>query len=207
MLNALRPAIARIADAPAERLLKAGVSPDAVTLAGTLGVVTGALALLARGHFVAGAIVITVFVLTDMLDGAMARKQQAQGHRLSVFGGWLDSTSDRVADGAVFGALVWWFSGGGDNRLLAGVALFSLVAGSVVSYAKARAEGLGLTANVGLMERAERLVLTLVAVGLVGLGAPQIILTVALWLLAVATAVTVVQRALEVRRQARLAAR
>ena len=206
MLNALRPAITRIADVPAERLLKAGVSPDAVTLAGTVGVVAGALALLARGHFFAGAIVITLFVLTDMLDGAMARKRQAQGHRLSVFGGWLDSTSDRVADGAVFGALVWWFSGAGDNRLLAGVALFSLVAGSVVSYAKARAEGLGLTANVGLMERAERLVLTLVAVGLVGIGAPDIILTVALWVLAAATAVTVVQRGLEVRRQAHLAA-
>lgn len=207
MLNALRPAITRIADAPAERLLKAGVSPDAVTLAGTVGVVVSALALLARGYFFAGAVVITVFVLTDMLDGAMARKRQAQGHRLSVFGGWLDSTSDRVADAAVFGALVWWFSGAGDNRMLAGVALFSMVAGSVVSYAKARAEGLGLTANVGLMERAERLVLTLVAVGLVGIGAPDLILTVALWVLAAATAVTVVQRGIEVRRQARLAAR
>ncbi len=207
MLNALRPAITRIADAPAERLLKAGVSPDAVTLAGTVGVVAGALALLARGHFFAGTIVISVCALTDMLDGAMARKRQAQGHRLSVFGGWLDSTSDRVADAAVFGALVWWFTGEGDDRLLAGVALFCLVSGSIVSYAKARAEGLGLTANVGLMERAERLVLTLVAVGLVGIGAPDVLLTVALWVLAVATAVTVVQRGLEVRRQAQLAAR
>lgn len=207
MLNALRPAITRIADAPAERLLKAGVSPDAVTLAGTAGVVAGALGLLAQGFFLAGTLVISVFVLTDMLDGAMARKQQARGLRLSVFGGWLDSTSDRVADAAVFGALVWWFTGEGDDRSLAAVALFALVAGSVVSYAKARAEGLGLTANVGLMERAERLVLTLAAVGLVGLGAPGLILSVALWVLASATAVTVVQRGLEVRRQARSAVR
>ena len=207
MLNALRPAITRIADAPAERLLRAGVSPDAVTLLGTVGVVAGALGLVARGEFFAGTLVCTLFVLTDMLDGAMARKRAARGVPVNPFGGWLDSTCDRVADAAVFGALVWWFSGEGDDRVLAGVALFALVAGAVVSYAKARAEGLGLSADVGLMERAERLVLTLTPLGLVGIGAPDVLLEVALWVLAVATAVTVVQRALEVRRQAALATR
>lgn len=206
MLNALRPAITRIADAPATRLLGWGVSADAVTLAGTAGVVAGALALLGQGYFFVGTLVVAVFVLTDMLDGAMARKKLAQGGAANAFGGWLDSTCDRAADAAVFGALVWWFTGAGDDRLAAGLALFCLVAGVIVSYAKARAEGLGLPCDVGLAERAERLVLTLAAVGLVGLGAPQWLLTGALWVLAVATAVTVLQRALEVRRQAGLAA-
>ena len=206
MLNALRPAIARIADAPAERLLRAGVSPDAVTLTGTLGVIVGALALIAQGYFFAGTMVVTVFVLTDMLDGAMARKRAAQGVPVNPFGGWLDSTCDRAADAAVFAAIIWFYSGAGDDRLIVGLALFCLVAGAIVSYAKARAEGLGLRCDVGLAERAERLVLTLVPVGFVGIGAPDGLLRGGLALLAVATAYTVGQRALEVRRQAALAA-
>ena len=205
MLNALRPAIARIADAPAEALLRRGVSPDVVTLAGTVGVVVGALALIAQDQFFWGVMVVTVSVLTDMLDGAMARKLQARDPGpVNPFGGWLDSTCDRAADAAVFGALVWWGTGGNDNRLIAGLALFSLVAGAIVSYAKARAEGLGLTCDAGIMERAERLVLVLVPTGFVGIGAPEWLLTGALWALSVLTAITVLQRGLEVRRQAAL---
>lgn len=205
MLNALRPAIARIADAPADALLRRGVSPDAVTLAGTVGVVTGALALIAQDQFFWGVMVVTVSVLTDMLDGAMARKLHAtRGGPVNPFGGWLDSTCDRAADAAVFGALVWWGTGEADNRLIAGLALFSLVAGAIVSYAKARAEGLGLTCDAGIMERAERLVLVLVPTGLVGIGVPEVVLTACLWVLAVLTGVTVVQRGLEVRKQAAL---
>lgn len=202
MLNALRPAITRITDAPAERLLRAGVSPDAVTLVGTVGVTAGALGLIAQGWFFAGVMVCTLFVLTDMLDGAMARKQQAQDRVISAFGGWLDSTCDRVADAAVFAALVWWATGEGENRLIAALALFCLVAGSIVSYAKARAQGLGLPCEVGFAGRAERLVGILVPVGFVGVGAPEVVLTTMLWVLSVLTAGTVVQRALEVRRQA-----
>jgi CDP-diacylglycerol--glycerol-3-phosphate 3-phosphatidyltransferase len=204
MLNALRPAIAKAADAPAELLLRWRISPDAVTLAGTVGVIAGALALVAQGFFFAGTMVITFFVLTDMLDGTMARKRAARGVPVNVFGGWLDSTCDRAADAALFGALVWWFSGEGDDRVLVGVTLFSLVAALLVSYAKARAEGLGLTCNVGLMERPERLVLCLVPLGFVGIGAPDWLLAAALWVLAVATGFTVLQRAAEVRKQARL---
>ena len=202
MLKVLRPAINRVASRDAGGLLRAGVTPDAVTLAGTLGVTAGALVFLARGHFLLGTVVVFFSVLTDMLDGVMARERGGT----SRFGAWLDSTCDRVADGAVFVALAWWFSGGGDDRLLAAVALFCLVSGAVVSYEKARAEGLGLPCDVGLAERAERLVLALAGTFLVGLGAPDVILTVLLWVLAAATAVTVAQRALEVRRQAALVA-
>ncbi len=198
----VRPVLARVVDPVAAALLRAGVSPDAITVLGTVGVVTGALALFPRGQLFVGTLVVTAFVLTDMLDGAMARRLE----RRSVFGAWLDSTCDRLADAAVFSGLVLWFVGDGDDVLLAGVALFCLVAGSLVSYAKARAEGLGLTADVGFAERAERLIIVLVAAGFSGLGVTWA-LPVGLWALAVASLVTVVQRLLEVRRQAAAAVR
>ena len=198
----VRPALARVVDPVAAALVRAGVSPDAITVLGTLGVVAGALALFPRGQLFAGTMVVTVFVLTDMLDGAMARRID----RRSVFGAWLDSTCDRLADAAVFSGLVLWFVGGGDDALLAAVALFCLVTGSLVSYAKARAEGLGLRCDVGFAERAERLIIVLVAAGFSGLGVTWA-LPVGLWLLAAASLVTVVQRLLEVRRQAAAAVR
>src|SRR4028118_1397439 len=119
----VRPLPARVVDPVAAALLRAGVSPDAITVLGTLGVVTGALAFFPRGELFVGTLVVTVFVLTDMLDGAMARRIE----RRSVFGAWLDSTCDRLADAAVFSGLVLWFMGDGDDALLAGVALFCLV--------------------------------------------------------------------------------
>jgi CDP-diacylglycerol--glycerol-3-phosphate 3-phosphatidyltransferase len=187
----------RVVDPAAASLLRAGVSPDAVTVVGTLGAVAGALLLFSRGVFLVGTLVVTLSVLTDLLDGAMARRRGTP----SVFGAWLDSTCDRLADAAIFSGLALWFAGEGDDRLLLGLSLFCLVSGSIVSYAKARAEGLGLRCDVGLAERAERLILVLVGTGLAGLGVPAA-LTVALWLLAAASAVTVVQRLVEVRRQA-----
>ncbi len=202
MLKVLRPAIARVARPTATALLRAGVTPDAVTVAGTAGVVAASVLLLARGHFLAGTVVAVLFVLTDMLDGAMARERGTS----SRFGAWLDSTCDRAADAAVFGALAWWFTGDGDDRLLAAVALYCLVTGAVVSYEKARAEGLGMTCDVGVAERAERLVLVFAGTAAVGLGAPAVVLQVLLWVLAAATTVTVGQRAAEVRRQAAAAA-
>ena len=201
MLNLrVRPAIARVVDPIASALLRAGVSPDAVTLVGTLGVVAGALVFFPRGSFVIGSAVVALSVLTDLLDGAMARQRGTTG----PFGAWLDSTCDRVADAAIFSGLVLWFTGDGDDRTLAAVALFCLVTGSLVSYAKARAEGLGLRADVGLAERAERLILVLVGTALAGFGL-DVALAVLLWVLAAASAITVVQRLLEVRRQASLA--
>lgn len=198
MLNLrVRPALGRMVDPVAALLLRTGVHPDAVTVAGTLGVVLGGLVFFPRGMFLVGTTVVFFSVLTDMLDGAMAR----QLGRASRFGAWLDSTCDRVADAAIFSGLVLWFTGAGDDRTLAGVALFCLVAGSIVSYAKARAEGLGLRCDVGLAERAERLILVLLGTLLAGLGIDGA-LAVALWLLAAASAVTVLQRLLEVRRQA-----
>jgi phosphatidylinositol phosphate synthase len=176
-------------------LVRLGVSPDAVTIVGTVGVIAGSVFLLARGSLVAATIVITLCCLLDVLDGAMAR---ARGYS-TRYGGLLDSTMDRVADGAVFGALVWWFFVS-DQRVPAVVALVCLVGGQVVSYVKARAEGLGFTCDVGLAERMERLILAGIGGLLTGFGVPWG-LPAAIWLLAVLTVITVVQRLVHVRRQ------
>ena len=198
----LRPVMKRLVDPLARALLAAGVSPDVVTLLGTLGTVLSAVLLLPGGHFLAGPLAVTAFVLTDVLDGTMARRLGTT----SVFGAWLDSTCDRGADAAVFGSLALWYSGRGDDRALEAVCLYVLATSLLVSYAKARAEGLGMTCNVGVAERTERLVLALGAVLAVGLGLPDVLLAIALVLLAALTTITVGQRALEVRRQASLAA-
>jgi phosphatidylinositol phosphate synthase len=177
--------------------LRVGIGPDVVTLVGTLGVCGGALGFYPRGELFWGTIVVTAFVFSDMVDGLMAR----MAGRSSKWGAFLDSTLDRVGDAAVFGGLALWFASGGDSYLLACVALYDLVMGSVTSYAKARAESLGMTANVGIAERADRLVAVLVATGLSGLGIPYL-LPLVLWVLAVASTITVVQRIVAVRRQA-----
>ena len=182
----------------ARLLVRLGVSPDVVTVVGTLGVCFGALWFYPRGQLLVGTLVITAFVFSDTVDGVMARLSG----RSSTWGAYLDSTLDRVGDAAIFGGLVLWYAGDGDQTVLAGLALACLILGSVVSSAKARAEGLGMTANVGIAERADRLVAVLVVTGFVGLGLPQVVLGVVLALLAVASLVTVFQRMLTVRAQA-----
>src|SRR5690242_12425164 len=133
-----------------------------------------------------------------LLDGALAR---ARGGG-SLFGAVLDSTGDRAADAAIFGALVWWFSGHGNDRLLVLLALLCLVLGVLTSYIKARAEGVGLRCDVGIVERLERLILVLTGTGLYGLGVPYAI-HVGLWALLVGSAITVGQRLVAVHRAAR----
>jgi CDP-diacylglycerol--glycerol-3-phosphate 3-phosphatidyltransferase len=199
MLNRFARALfTRIFTPVARMFLALGISPDVVTIVGTLGVCVGALAFYPRGEFFWGTVVVAVFVFSDTVDGVMARLSG----RSSKWGAYLDSTLDRVGDSAIFGGLVLYFASAGRSATMAGLALACLILGSVVSYAKARAEGLGMTANVGIAERADRLVAVLVTTGLVGLGLPLVVLAVVLALLALASLVTVVQRMLEVRRQA-----
>jgi CDP-diacylglycerol---glycerol-3-phosphate 3-phosphatidyltransferase len=185
-------------------LLRLGISPDAVTIVGTLGVCAGALIFFPRGDLLLGVLVITAFVFSDIVDGAMAR---ASG-RVSSFGAFLDSTLDRVGDAAVFGGLAMYYVGPGDNEALAALAIYCLSMGSVTSYARARAESLGMEAKVGIAERATRLVSILVVTGLadianmLGVGEKALwAIAVTLGLLAVASTITVVQRILVVRTQ------
>ncbi|MGY1607098.1 phosphatidylinositol phosphate synthase [Geodermatophilus sp. SYSU D00700] len=193
-----RAAVGRFWAPVVTRLAGAGVTPDAVTVTGTLGAIAAAVLLIARGELFWGAFTVTLFVLLDMLDGALAR---ARGGG-SAFGAVLDSTCDRAVDAAVFGALVWWFTGAGENRLLALLALVGLTLGVLTSYIKARAEGVGIPCDVGLVERTERLILVLTGTGLTGLGIPYAV-DVGLWLLVAGGAVTVGQRVAAVHRGAR----
>ncbi|MFC8721136.1 MULTISPECIES: phosphatidylinositol phosphate synthase [unclassified Kitasatospora] len=187
----------------AAMLLRWGVSPDAVTLIGTAGSVAGALVFFPRGEFFWGVITVTLFIFSDLVDGNMAR----QAGRSSKWGAFLDSTLDRVADAAIFGGLAMWYAGGGNNDLLCAVSVFCLASGQVVSYTKARGEALGFPVDVsGLVERAERLVISLTAAGFAGLhkfGVPYIewLLPIALWVVAAGSLVTVAQRMLTVRRE------
>jgi len=208
MLNRFARALfTRLLTPAARALLALGISPDVVTLVGTVGVAVGALGFYPRGEFFWGTVVVTLFVFADTVDGIMARMSQ----RSSRWGAFLDSTLDRVGDAAVFGGLVLYYGSrtSTQDRVMEALALACLVLGSVVSYARARAEGLGMTASVGIAERADRLVAVLLTTGLVGLywktgfGLPERVLLAVLALLALASLVTVVQRMLTVRRQVR----
>ncbi|MEV0882074.1 phosphatidylinositol phosphate synthase [Micromonospora echinofusca] len=191
-----RAGMTRVVEPVARRLLRAGVTPNAVTVAGTLGVLVGALGFGARGHLVAGALIVTFFALTDLLDGTMARMSGGS----TKFGAFLDSSMDRVADSAVFGAVAYWLA---TQHQYSGVAaaLLCLAAGGLVSYVKARAEGLGMTCNVGIAERTERLLIVGVGGLLTGVGVDPA-LEIALWLLAAVSIFTVGQRMAHVHRQA-----
>ena len=182
--------------------LRLGISPDAVTLVGTLGVSFGALWFFPRGQLLAGVLFITAFVFSDLIDGQMARRLG----RKDTFGAFWDSTLDRIADGAIFGGLALYFAGPGDSTLYLWLCLITLVMGATTSYARARAETLGFDAKVGIAERPDRLVGILVPTGLGAIFGLEWFTYVALWVLAFAATITVVQRVWVVRKQALAAA-
>lgn len=197
MLNnpVARGMVAGILEPPARLLLKMRISPDVVTVGGTLAVIVIALTCLPSGRFILGVILLSLVAFSDLLDGTMARLAGRSG----PWGNFLDATCDRLADGAVFAALALYGANQNDPWTTSG-ALAALVAGQVVSYAKARAEAVGATANVGIAERAERLIVAAIAILLTGLGVP-LVLPIALWIIAVFGLVTVIQRIVHVRGQ------
>lgn len=199
MLNIhARAAVGKALDPLGRRLAAAGVTPNTVTVIGTIGSVAAALVCFPLHLFFVGTLIIWAFVMLDMVDGAVARA----GGTVSPFGGVLDSTCDRLADAAVFGALAWYF-GRHEQRWLLLAGLLCLVLGSLTSYIRSRAEAAGMNAAVGIAERAERLIVVLVGTGLDGLGVP-FVLAIALWVLVAASTVTVGQRMTTVYRQSRV---
>ena len=192
-----RAAYTKLSVPVAKAALRLGLTPDTVTIIGTAGSVLAALTLYPAGHLFIGWLVIWFFVLADMLDGAMAR-QRGGGTR---FGAVLDATCDRISDGAVFCGLLWWAAFGLHSAPLVVAIMICLVTSQVISYIKARAEASGLDGGGGLIERPERLVIALGGAGLSDLpGFPvPVILHVAIWVLAVASLVTVGQRVHSVR--------
>jgi CDP-diacylglycerol--glycerol-3-phosphate 3-phosphatidyltransferase len=192
-----RAAYAKLSAPVARGALKMGLTPDSVTIIGTAGSVLAALTLFPAGHLFIGWLVIWFFVIADMLDGAMAR-ERGGGTR---FGAVLDATCDRISDGAVFCGLLWWAVFGLHSSSLAVAVLICLVTSQVISYIKARAEASGLDATGGLIERPERLVIALGGAGLSDLPFFPMpwLLHAAMWVLAVASLVTVGQRMHSVR--------
>ena len=182
--------------------IRLGISPDTVTLVGTIGVSAGALIFFPMGELLIGVLFITAFVFSDLVDGKMARELG----RSSTFGSFWDSTLDRIGDGAIFGGLALYFAGTGpdqgDSYLYLCVTLYCLVMGSVTSYARAKAESLGLDARGGIAERADRLVSILVMTGLAGIFDLPVLIYLTLWVLAFANTYTVVFRVRKVYHQA-----
>jgi CDP-diacylglycerol--glycerol-3-phosphate 3-phosphatidyltransferase/CDP-diacylglycerol--inositol 3-phosphatidyltransferase len=174
----------------AHLLIKLGVTPNMVTFFGTVGVVAGALVFFPRGELTIGVLVITAFVFSDLIDGYMARLTGNTGK----FGSFWDSTLDRFGDGAIFAGLALYFAGPGDSYLYLCLCLFNLVTGAVTSYARAKAESLGLHAKGGIAERADRLVSILVMTGLGAIFNLPILMFVTLWALALASTYTVAFR-------------
>jgi CDP-diacylglycerol--glycerol-3-phosphate 3-phosphatidyltransferase/CDP-diacylglycerol--inositol 3-phosphatidyltransferase len=198
MLTRFRQFWTKVISPIAHLLLKLGVSADAVTLVGTIGVCAGALIFFPRGHIWLGTVVITCFVFSDLIDGYMARTSGTS----SKWGSFLDSTLDRLGDGAIFGGFVLYYAGSaGHSRWMAAVALWALVMGATTSYARAKAESLGLHASGGIAERSDRLVSVLVIGFFSDVLNLPILLKIVLWALAVASTITVVQRTLNVRKQ------
>ncbi|MGI8759939.1 MAG: phosphatidylinositol phosphate synthase [Jatrophihabitantaceae bacterium] len=200
MLTArLRIVFTRLLSPLGARLVRAGVTPNAITILGTVGAVAGALVCFPRGWWFGGTLWVWGFVMLDMLDGLVARA----GGRVSKFGGVLDSTCDRFADAAVFGSIAWFFAMHG-QRWMVLAALLCLVLGSVTSYIRARAESAGFTCSVGVAERTDRLIVVLVGTGLTGdpFGVPYV-QAIALWLLVAASTVTVAQRFTTVYKQSK----
>jgi len=189
MLNFLRPGFARLFNPVIQALVRTPVTPNMITVAGTVGVCASALALFPIGELFPGAASATVFVFTDMLDGMLARVKGTSGR----WGAFLDSTMDRVGDAAVFGGITIWFMRNPADHLLAVVSLFCLACGMCVSYVKARAQSLGLKCDVGLIERPERMLIGLTSIGVSGLGVPYI-LPIGMWALAAGSLITLCQR-------------
>jgi phosphatidylinositol phosphate synthase len=189
MLNFLRPGFARLFSPLVQGLARTPITPNMITVAGTFGVSASALALFPIGELFPGAASATFFVFTDMLDGMLARVKGDSG----PWGAFLDSTMDRVGDAAVFGGITIWFIRNPADHVLAVVSLFCLACGMCVSYVKARAQSLGLKCDVGLIERPERMLISLTSIGLSGLGVPYI-LPIGLWALAAGSLYTLLQR-------------
>lgn len=201
MLNIFaRASVSRVTDPIGRVLVRAGLTPNGMTLLGTGAAIACALVFFGQGMLLWATFTVWGFAMLDLLDGAMAR---ARGGG-TAYGAVLDATCDRLVDGAVFGGVAWWAFTIAGNERAGAAALVCLVFAQVISYVKARAEASGLSGEGGLVERAERLIIVLVGTGLLGLGVPHAV-EVALWLLVVLSVLTLVQRMVAVARAQRAA--
>ncbi|MBN9643367.1 phosphatidylinositol phosphate synthase [Corynebacterium mendelii] len=187
-----RKPAALVVEPVARWFLRLGCKPNQITIASATLSVAVVVFLIPTGHLLAAAVLAGLFTAFDMIDGTMARLRRG-GTR---FGATLDATCDRITDGALFSAILWWeIYVRGANRWLVAATMVVLVTSQVISYVKARGEASGFTMIGGLVERPERLILALGGLGLTGLGVTYAI-DAALWILAAGSVFTVVQRLL-----------
>jgi CDP-diacylglycerol--glycerol-3-phosphate 3-phosphatidyltransferase len=186
--SSLRAPITKVITPLCRGLLKIGLTANWVTVIGTIAAVIASLTLIPTGHLFAACVTLIAFVLFDTIDGTMARLSTKGANK---WGALLDSTLDRVSDGALLGSLAWYFHKV-DNSLET-VALLNILIGFLISYIKARAESLGLECNGGFAERTERLIITLVSIGFAGIGVPYV-LAAGMWILLITSLITVYQR-------------
>jgi CDP-diacylglycerol--glycerol-3-phosphate 3-phosphatidyltransferase len=195
MLSArLKPAVTKVITPVASFALRIGITPNAVTWVGAIGVVVSSLYFYPRGDFFVGTLIICVMALSDLFDGTMARLSSSGSSR---WGGFLDSTIDRITDSAILLGVSLYLINQTDS--LAYVAIATLVTGLLVPYIRAKAESFGIACSGGIAERTERLIISLAAIGFDGLGVPYV-LAVGMWLLAILGVFTVAQRMLIVKR-------
>jgi CDP-diacylglycerol--glycerol-3-phosphate 3-phosphatidyltransferase len=195
MLSArLKPAVTRVITPVAAVALRMGITPNAVTWTGAIAVVTSALYFYPRGEFFIGTVIICVMALSDLFDGTMARLSQKGS---SKWGGFLDSTIDRITDSAILVGISIYLIDKEDPLVI--VVIVTLVTGILVPYIRAKAECFGIECSGGIAERTERLIISLAAIGFEGLGIPYT-LSIGMWLLAVLGTYTVLQRMLIVKR-------
>lgn len=187
LLSSIKAPVTRIITPLCRGLLRAGITPNWVSAVGGIGSSLSAALLYGSGHFFAGSIVVAIFVLFDLFDGAMARLAGTS----SRWGALLDSTLDRIADASIFGAMAYWFSQSHDRNVP--IMLGILVASYIISYIKARAEALDIECDGGVAERSERLVLILIVAALHGLGISYIF-TAGILVLLILCLITVLQR-------------
>lgn len=181
----------------AKIFIKLGFGPDLVTLLGTIGVVVVSVVFLSQGDFLIGSILFAMFVGLDAVDGTVARLL----NRNSKWGAFFDSVLDRIADGVVLGSLAFYFANSGQTQLFV-LSLISLTASEIVSYTKARAEGLGLNCDTGLAERPERVLIVIAGAFLGGIGFTQG-LEISIWVLTLVSVITVIQRMIFVLKQSK----
>ena len=190
----LRPSVTNLITPLCKALIKFGITADAITVIGSLGSCLSAIFFFPRGQFFLGTVVVTIFVLSDLLDGTIARLSNSGSTR---WGALIDSTLDRLTDSVIVISLLMYFRT--RDELLSVLLLVVLVTGFLISYIRARAEGLGVECSIGFAERTERLIILFVGTALYGLGL-TIALNIALWVLVGASLLTVAQRLHAVRR-------
>ena len=192
--SAFKPAVNRFIEPIARLAIRAGITPNAVTIGGTVGTAAAAMYFYPRGDLFIGTLVIIFFALSDLFDGAIARLSKSGA---SAWGGFLDSTCDRLTDAVILGSLAIYC-------ILEDIAIYPVIIatilfGFLVPYIRAEAEAFGINCTVGIAERTERLIIALTAIGFHGLGVPYI-LAVLMWLLLALSAVTAIQRVVVVYR-------